>query len=94
MTGDLSRHRVEIAPAAQREFSRLRPDDAARLRGPILALALEPRPPGALKLAGSAFWRVRLGDLRLVYLADDERRLVVILRVARRSERTYRRLRG
>jgi len=37
---------------------------------------------------------VRLGDLRLVYLIDDERRLVVILRVARRSERTYRRLRG
>jgi len=35
-----------------------------------------------------------VGDLRIVYLIDDERRLVVVLRVARRNEATYRRLPG
>jgi mRNA-degrading endonuclease RelE of RelBE toxin-antitoxin system len=34
-----------------------------------------------------------VGDLRIVYLIDDERRLVVVLRVARRNEATYRGLR-
>jgi mRNA interferase RelE/StbE len=86
------RYRVELAPAAQRQLRRLPPGDAARLRGPILALAIEPRPPGTVKLAGSEFWRLRVGDLRVIYLVDDGESLVIVLRVARRSESTYRRV--
>lgn len=85
-------YRVELAPAAQRQLRRLPPGDAARLQGPILALALEPRPPRAVKLAGTDFWRLRAGDLRIVYLVDDPAGLVVVLKVARRSESTYRRV--
>jgi mRNA interferase RelE/StbE len=86
------RYRVELAPAAQRELRRLPPGDAARLRGPILALAIAPRPPGAVKLTGTDFWRLRVGDLRIIYLIDDDDRLVIVLKVARRSESTYRRI--
>ena len=85
-------YRVEIAPAAQRQFRRLPPGDAARLRGPILALAIEPHPAGAGKLTATDFWRLRVGDLRMVYLIDEPERLDIVLKVARRSERTYRRL--
>ena len=85
-------YRVEIAPAVQRQLRRLPPGDAARLRGPILALGIQPRPIGAAKLVGSEHWRLRFGDLRLVYVIDDEAKVVVVLRVARRSERTYRRV--
>jgi mRNA interferase RelE/StbE len=84
-------HRVELAPAAQRQLRRLPPGDAARLRGPILALATAPRPPGSVNLAGTDFWRLRVGDLRIIYLIDEAESLVV-LKVARRSERTYRRV--
>ena len=84
--------RVEIAPAAQRQLRRLPPGAASRLRGPILALAAEPRPAGSVKLAGTEFWRLRIGDLRVIYLIDDDANLVVVLRVARRAESTYRRL--
>lgn len=84
--------RVELAPAAQRQLRRLPPGDAARLRGPILALAIDPRPPSAAKLVDSDFWRLRVADLRVVYAIDDEAGLVVVLRVARRSESTYRRV--
>jgi mRNA interferase RelE/StbE len=83
-------YRVDIAPAAARDLRRLPPGDAASLRGPILALALEPRPPGAKRLTGAPWWRLRVGDLRLVYAIDDGARLVVILKAARRNERTYR----
>jgi mRNA interferase RelE/StbE len=81
--------RVVLAPAAQRQLRRLPPGDAARLRGPILALAIDAHPSGAIELAGTAFWRVRVGDLRLVYLVLDAE-TVVVLRVARRAESTYR----
>lgn len=86
-----SGRRVELAPAAQRQLRRLPPGDAARLRGPILALAIEPRPPGVAKIAGTDFWRLRVGELRIIYLVDDAENLVVVLEVARRSESTYRR---
>jgi mRNA-degrading endonuclease RelE of RelBE toxin-antitoxin system len=68
----------------------LPPGDAARLRGPILSLGLDPRPPGATKLVGTVFWRLRVGDLRIVCAIDDD--AVVVLKVARRAESTYRRI--
>ena len=83
-------YRVDVSPAAARQLRRLPPRDAARLRGPILALGLDPRPPGATRLVGSEWWRLRIGDLRLVYAVDDALRVVVILRAARRNESTYR----
>lgn len=83
--------RVVIAPAAQRQLRRLPPGDAAHLRGPILALGIDAYPPGAAKLGGTDFWRLRVGNLRIVYLVEDDG-TVVVLRVARRSERTYRRM--
>lgn len=86
-------YRVDLAPAAQRQLRRLPPGVTASVRGPILALGLEPRPPGAVKLTGSDFWRLRVGELRVVYAIDDAARLVVILRAVRRSESTYRRVR-
>ena len=87
------RYRVDLAPAAQRQLRRLPPGVAASLRGPILALGMDPRPPGAVKIDASEFWRIRIGELRVVYAIDDRRRLVIVLRVARRSESTYRRVR-
>ena len=84
--------RIDLAPAAQRQLRKLPPDATARLRGPILALARDPRPPGAAVLAGSSFWRFRVGDIRIVYAIDEAARTVV-LHVARRNESTYRRVR-
>ncbi len=85
--------RVELAPAAQRQLRKLPPDATARARGPILALGRDPRPRGAALLAEGSFWRLRVGDLRIVYLVDEAARTIVVLRVVRRSESTYRRVR-
>jgi mRNA interferase RelE/StbE len=85
-------YRVELAPAAQRQLRRLPPGDAARLRGPILTLAVAPRPPGVVKLTGTDFWRLRVGDLRIIYAIDTMDSVIVVLNVARRSESTYRRI--
>jgi mRNA interferase RelE/StbE len=85
--------RVELAPAAQRQLWKLPPDATARARGPILALARDLRAPGVGPVAASGFWRLRVGDVRIVYAIDDTERTVIVLRVARRNESTYRRVR-
>ncbi len=63
-----------------------------RLANPILALANNPRPAGVRKLKGDEqSWRVMVGPYRIVYDIFDDRKLVVVLKVARRSETTYKR---
>jgi mRNA interferase RelE/StbE len=84
---------VELAPAAARQLRKLPPNETARLRAPILALGQDPRPVGAMALAGTPFLRLRIGDVRVVYHVDDVKRRIVVLRVARRAESTYRRVR-
>jgi mRNA interferase RelE/StbE len=85
-------YRVELSSAAQRELRRLPQEVQARLEVPILALAQDPRPSGVLKLRGEErTCRMRVGPYRVVYDIHDDRGLVVVLRVARRSETTYRR---
>jgi mRNA interferase RelE/StbE len=81
---------VIVSPKAARELERMSPLAVARLRRPILSLAFEPHPVAATRVVGTAFWRIRVGESRVIYLVDDVARRVVILRVARRSERTYR----
>ncbi len=89
--------RVILTPAAQRQTDRLRGTDLLALRGVILALAEDRRPPGTAKLAGTeGFWRVRVRvegrPWRIVYQLRTRERLVVITRVVPRDEGTYLRL--
>jgi mRNA interferase RelE/StbE len=81
------KYSLEIRQSAQRELDAL--DDAlfTRIDRKILALADNPRPPGCKKLKGyKDQWRVRVGDWRVVYIIDDEARLVSITRIAHRRE--------
>ena len=85
-------YQVELAPAAQRDLRRLPREGQALLARPIQALEEDPRPAGVRKLRGEErTWRIRVGPYRIVYDVLDERALVVILKVTRRSEATYRR---
>ena len=84
-------YRVELAPAAQRHLRRLPREAQARLATPIQALAENPRPVGVRKLRGEErTWRIRIGPYRVVYDVFDDRALVIILKVVRRTEATYR----
>ena len=87
---------IEVTPAAERDLDglerRIQRHDFERLRVAIRGLASEPRPAGARKLWGEErTWRIRVGPYRVVYDIHDDQTLVVILKVARRSETTYRR---
>ena len=85
-------YRVELSPSAQRDLRRLPQEVQARIARPIQALTEDPRPMGVRKLRGEErTWRIRVGPYRVVYDILDDRALVVILKIARRSEATYRR---
>ena len=62
-----------------------------RVNDAIDRLEADPRPPCSTKLAGRSDYRVRVGDWRIVFEVDDQRRRVVVIRIAHRSD-VYRRL--
>lgn len=61
-----------------------------RIGAAIEALASDPRPPGAVKLAGRDDFRIRVGDYRIVYAVEDAEQIVLVARIAHRRE-VYRR---
>lgn len=84
-------YRIDIAPAAARQLRKLEPADRRRVQAAIELLADHPRPRGARKLAGgTGEWRVRTGDLRVVYEIDDGVLLVLVVAVGNRRD-VYRR---
>lgn len=88
-----SRYRVEVSPAAVRQLRKLDPPARRRVQAAVELLADDPRPPSARKLAGGrGEWRVRTGDLRIVYEVRDRVLVVLVLAVGHRRE-IYRRQR-
>jgi mRNA interferase RelE/StbE len=77
-----------------RELRAVPKRDLARIERDILALATQPRPPGAEKLTGVDVYRIRRGNLRVVYKIIDGERLVLIGGIVRRNARTYRDVSG
>jgi mRNA interferase RelE/StbE len=78
---------IDIKPSARRELEKLGDSLIGRLLRKIEGLAINPRPPGCRKLRGyKDLWRVRVGEYRVIYIIDDDRKIVSITRIAHRRE--------
>ena len=83
-------YQVSLRRVAQKQLDRIVSKDYLVIAEAISNLIPQPRPPGVKKLVQSGLWRIRVGRYRVVYSIDDEERNVLIVRVARRTEDTYR----
>jgi mRNA interferase RelE/StbE len=79
---------VEIEPAAWQSIMALPQRTQERIFNAIEALEDNPRPGGMKALKGSwrGFYRVRVGDYRVVYTVEDDRLVVVVVKVADRKD--------
>jgi mRNA interferase RelE/StbE len=78
---------VEVKPSARKELEDLPNNVLARAVQKMESLGDKPRPAGCKKLKGyKDHWRVRVGDWRIVYLIDDDARIVSVTRIAHRRE--------
>ena len=80
-------YHVVLTLVAARQLRKLDPQARRRIQAAIELLAQDPRPPAAAQLVGGAGeWRVRTGDFRIVYEIEDDRLVVLVLRVGHRRE--------
>ena len=82
----------------QKRLEKIPVDYQAAIVTAIRSLGTNPRPEGkrAKKLAGelivlryTAEYRLRVGPYRVLYDIDDQRKKVVLLKLAKRDEQTY-----
>ncbi len=85
-------YRIELKPPALRTLEKLPKRDRQRIAKKIDQLTENPRPRGAMKLAGgSNLYRLRAGDYRIVYQIHDDVLLVLVVRIGGRGD-VYRHL--
>ncbi len=85
------RYGVGYESAAQKELAKLDKRIARRIATAVSALGANPRPAGCRRLVGyDNLWRIRVGDYRVIYTIMDTELIVLVLRIAHRSE-VYRR---
>ncbi len=81
-------YRVSLTSRAKRELDRVPPDVFRKLDAAMWALRDQPRPMGCTKLKGPIH-RVRVERWRVIYAVFDKDQLVLILKVALRTEQTH-----
>ena len=81
-------YQIEISRPARKQIKKLDPEVRHRIARRIDALADEPRPGGVVKLTDVSppLYRVREGQYRIVYTIDDDKLIVLVVRVGHRSE--------
>jgi mRNA interferase RelE/StbE len=80
-------YEVQVARSAVRQLRTLDMPARRRVQAVVELLREEPRPPNARTLVGSSqTWRVRTGDLRVLYEIHDRRLVVLVVAVGHRRE--------
>ncbi|MBI3416810.1 MAG: type II toxin-antitoxin system RelE/ParE family toxin [Verrucomicrobia bacterium] len=77
---------IEIARDARKELAGLHSQIQIRISKAILALENNPFPSGCKKLKNRDGFRIRVGDYRVLYLADTKLKRIVIGSIGHRRE--------
>jgi mRNA interferase RelE/StbE len=80
------KYTVEIAPAVVKKIKRFPRTDQSRLYAKIASLGDDPRPYGYKDLVGfKDFYRVRLGQYRIIYQIFDDVLIVSVVELMTRG---------
>ena len=79
-------YKVEIDQAAKRQLKKIPQAMLQQIGAAIDALALDPRPQGSTKLKASDFYRVRVGDYRIIYEIQDKHLIILVVSVGNRRD--------
>jgi mRNA interferase RelE/StbE len=82
-------YELKLHRHVEKQLSRIGKKERERLVEAMRSLREEPRPQGCEHLMDALF-RIRVGQYRIIYAVFDEEVVVVVCKVAKRTEKTYR----
>lgn len=80
-----------IKKSVNKDIENIHKDDLQRIADNIKALKFDPLPTGVkkIKTGRESYYRIRQGNFRIGYRFDTVQKVVEIIYVKRRNERTY-----
>ncbi|MFA5880080.1 MAG: type II toxin-antitoxin system RelE/ParE family toxin [Candidatus Margulisiibacteriota bacterium] len=85
-------YKIEFTSMAEKNFKNLDKITQKRIAKVIDSLETNPLPNKAKKLINSEYWRVRVGDYRIIYFIENNKVLVLIIKIGHRRD-IYKKLR-
>ena len=82
----MARYKVVVKKSVRKDIKGLAKKDVKRILSEILALADDPRPPGAKKLSGQERYRLRQGNYRILYTIEDDKLIICVVKVGDRRD--------
>ena len=77
---------ILILRRAQKELAGLSGVPFERVKAAIQSLSADPRPHSAKKLTGREGWRICVGNHRIIYEIDDDKRELTVLHIGLRKD--------
>lgn len=77
---------LEFETSAKKSLKGLDAALQQRIMSKLLKLKANPRSQGATKLSGSRYWRVRVGDYRIIYDIQDNVLIIVVVKIGHRRD--------
>lgn len=81
----MAKYRVLYTEAFYKSLKPIPKADTKRILAKTRSLAKDPRPMGSQRLAGDDKYRIRQGDFRIIYSIEDDRLIVVVVKIGHRS---------
>ena len=81
----MANYKILIKSSAAKELARLPKKDIQRITSKIKSLSADPRPYGCEKLSAKERYRIRQGNYRIVYMIEDDKLIVYVIKIAHRS---------
>jgi mRNA interferase RelE/StbE len=82
----MNRYNVILKPSVEKDLRKIPQAMRTRIFEAIEGLCSNPLPHQAIKLTGEAFYRLRVGDYRIVYAVDPQDNQIVIHYIRHRRE--------
>ena len=82
----MASYKIQIKPSAIKELGKIPKRDFQKLVKKIQLLSSNPRPVGCEKLSSDEKYRIRQDNYRIVYGIDDDRLIVIVVKIGHRKD--------
>ncbi len=82
----MANYEIVVRQSVLKDLENLPRQEVRRVTAAIRALAADPRPPQSKKLSGEEKYRLRVGDLRVLYEIQDRQLIVTVVKVRHRKD--------
>lgn len=81
----MASYKIRFKKSVRKDFRKISGQDVKRILKRIEELSIDPRGDGCIKLAGKEYYRARVGSFRIVYQVRDAVLIVLVIKIAHRS---------